>query len=190
MAVTPSSMAPLGTAAPEFSLPEPRTGKTVTLDDVATDQGTLVMFVCNHCPFVVHVNPELVRLANDYLAKGIGVVAISSNDVASHPQDGPDAMAQRAVELGYPFPYLYDADQSVARAYDARCTPDFFLYDGARRLVYRGQLDGSRPGNGVPLTGEDLRTALDALLAGTAPDARQRPSAGCNIKWQPGNEPD
>ncbi len=191
MALTPSQMVPLGTPAPDFSLPEPlQRGRAVTLDEVAGGkQATVVMFVCNHCPFVVHVNPELVRLAKEYGAKGVGFVAISSNSVETHPQDGPDAMAAQAAALDYPFPYVYDEDQSVARAYDARCTPDFFVYDVDRRLAYRGQLDGSRPGNQVPLDGHDLRAALDALLAGSRPAADQVPSVGCNIKWRPGNTP-
>ena len=190
MALTPSSMVPLGSAAPEFRLPEPKTGADVSLDDVAMGKrATLVMFLCNHCPFVVHVNAELVRLANDYAPRGVGVVAISSNDVDGYPDDAPDKMAAKAAELGYAFPYLYDEDQSVARAYDARCTPDFFVYDADRKLVYRGQLDGSRPGNDVPLTGSDLRAALDAVLSGATPLAEQRPSAGCNIKWKAGNAP-
>lgn len=191
MALTPSRMAPLGTAAPAFCLAEPKTGHTVTLDDVATDKdAVLVMFICNHCPFVVHVNPELVRLANDYLAKNVGVVAISSNSVATHPQDGPAQMATHAEAEGYPFPYLFDEDQSTALAYEARCTPDFFLYDKDRKLAYRGQLDASRPGNGKPLDGADLRAAIDTVLSGKAIEGTQYPSAGCNIKWAPGNEPE
>ncbi|MBK8978016.1 MAG: thioredoxin family protein [Planctomycetes bacterium] len=190
MALTPSRMVPLGSAAPDFELPEPRTGAVVNLDDVARGKrATVVMFICNHCPYVVHVNPELIRVATEYGPREVGFVAISSNDVGSHPQDGPERMARHAADVGYPFPYLYDEDQSVARAYDARCTPDLFVYDGRRRLAYRGQLDGSRPGNGVPLSGTDLRNALDALLAGKPIPTDQRPSAGCNIKWRAGNEP-
>lgn len=191
MALTPSRMVPLGTSAPAFSLPEPKTGSTVSLDDVASGKdATLVMFICNHCPFVVHVNPELVRLTNDYMAKNVGVVAISSNSTATHPQDGPDAMAKHAETEGYPFSYLFDGDQSVALAYEARCTPDFFLYDKNRELAYRGQLDASRPGNGKPLDGADLRAAVDMVLAGQTIEGTQYPSAGCNIKWTPGNEPE
>jgi len=191
MALTPSAMVPLGTVAPDFTLTEPRTGRRVSLDDIARDRrAVLVMFISNHCPYVQYVEEELVRLANDCLARGVGVVAINSNDVAAYPDDRPEAMAERAEEHGYPFPYLFDADQSVALAYGARCTPDFFLFDGERRLVYRGQLDGSRPGNDVPLSGEDLRAAVDAVLRGDPPLAVQRPSAGCNIKWKPGNAPE
>jgi peroxiredoxin len=186
MALTPSTMVALGSPAPDFSLPEPRNAnKHVSLDDVAGERGTLVMFLCNHCPFVIHVQSELVRLGHDYEGTGIGIVAISSNDVTTHPDDAPDKMAAFAKRLDLRYPYLYDESQEVARAYQAACTPDFFLYDGDRKLVYRGQLDGSRPGNDVPVTGEDLRAAMDALIAGSKPDEDQRPSAGCNIKWKP-----
>ncbi|MEO0478447.1 MAG: thioredoxin family protein [Planctomycetota bacterium] len=191
MALTPSSMVPLGTEAPDFSLVEPRTGHEVSLADVSRSKDALlVMFICNHCPFVVHVNEELVRLGHDLTERNVGVVAISSNDVESHPQDGPELMAEHAEQLGYPFPYLFDADQSVALAYSARCTPDFFLFDRERKLAYRGQLDSSRPGSSIPCDAQDLRAAVDAVLDGKGPVETQRPSAGCNIKWSPGNEPE
>lgn len=183
MALTPSNMLPLGTAAPSFALPEPATGRQVTLEQVRGVQGTLVMFLCNHCPYVQHVNAGLVALGRDAQARGIGVAAISSNDLQRYPQDGPTEMARVAREQGYPFPYLFDASQAVARAYDAACTPDFYLFDAALRLVYRGRLDDSTPGNGRPVTGDDLRAAVDALLAGRPVPAAQSPSLGCNIKW-------
>ncbi|NBW95194.1 MAG: thioredoxin family protein [Planctomycetia bacterium] len=188
MVRTPSTMLPLGTPAPDFSLPDVD-GRMVGLADAAGVQGTLVMFICNHCPFVKHVADELAKLGRDYLPRGIGVVAISSNDVSTHPADSPEQMVHEAEERGYVFPYLYDETQEVAHAYHAACTPDFFLFDGARKLVYRGQLDASRPGNDIPVTGADLRAALDAVLAGRPVPADQRPSLGCNIKWKPGNEP-
>jgi len=181
-------MLPLGTAAPEFRLPNVD-GREVSLADVAGAKGTVVMFICNHCPFVKHVADELARLARDFLSRGIGFAAISSNDVSTHPADSPEQMVREAEERGYPFPYLYDETQEVAQAYRAACTPDFYLFDAARKLVYRGQLDPSRPGSGVPVTGSDLRAAIDALLAGQPPVADQVPSLGCNIKWKPGREP-
>jgi peroxiredoxin len=181
-------MLPLGTGAPDFALPNVD-GRTVTLADAAGPRGTLVMFICNHCPFVKHVADELAALGRDCLPRGIGVVAISSNDVSSHPADSPEQMVHEAEERGYVFPYLYDETQEVAHAYHAACTPDFFLFDGDRKLAYRGQLDSSRPGNDVPVTGADLRAAIDALLAGHPVPTEQRPSLGCNIKWKPGNEP-
>lgn len=184
MALTPSNMLPLGTAAPDFKLPDTVSGKKLSLDDVATDRATVVMFICNHCPYVIHVNEELVRLANDYAPKGVGFVAISSNDVVNYPADSPEKMAEHAKRVGYPFPYLYDESQAVARAYDAACTPDFYVFDGERKLVYRGRLDDSRPNSGTPLSGRDLRAALDAVLAGQAVADVQYPSAGCNIKWK------
>ena len=188
MVRTPSTMLPLGTAAPEFRLPNVD-GREVSLADVAGAKGTVVMFICNHCPFVKHVADELARLARDFLSRGIGFAAISSNDVSTHPADSPEQMVREAEERGYPFPYLYDETQEVAQAYRAACTPDFYLFDAARKLVYRGQLDPSRPGSGVPVTGSDLRAAIDALLAGQPPVADQVPSLGCNIKWKPGREP-
>lgn len=188
MVRTPSTMLPLGTTAPDFSLPNVD-GRTLSLADVAGVKGTVVMFICNHCPFVKHVADELAILGRDYLPRGIGFVAISSNDVSTHPADSPEQMVREAEERGYPFAYLYDHTQEVAKAYHAACTPDFFLFDGARSLVYRGQLDPSRPGNGVPVTACDLRAALDALLAGKPPIEEQIPSLGCNIKWKAGNEP-
>jgi len=188
MVRTPSTMLPLGTGAPDFSLPNVD-GRTVTLADAAGPRGTLVMFICNHCPFVKHVADQLAALGRDCLPRGIGVVAISSNDVSSHPADSPEQMVHEAEERGYVFPYLYDETQEVAHAYHAACTPDFFLFDGDRKLAYRGQLDASRPGNEIPVTGADLRAAIDALLSGHPVPAEQRPSLGCNIKWKPGNEP-
>ncbi len=188
MVRTPSTMLPLGTLAPDFSLPNVD-GRMVGLADAAGPRGTIVMFICNHCPFVKHVADELAKLGRDYLPRGIGVVAISSNDVSTHPADSPEQMVHEAEDRGYVFPYLYDETQEVAHAYHAACTPDFFLFDGARKLVYRGQLDASRPGNDIPVTGADLRAALDAVLAGRPVPADQRPSLGCNIKWKPGNEP-
>jgi len=188
MAVTPSTMLELATKAPDFSLPD-TTGKTVSRDDFA-GRPLLVMFICNHCPFVKHVRAKLAELGRAYQAKGVGVVAISSNDVAAYPEDSPKHMKKEAAAAGYTFPYLYDESQEVARAYRAACTPDFFLFDRDHRLVYRGQMDSSRPGNTAPITGEDLTAAVDAVLAGKPVSAEQRPSAGCNIKWKPGNEPD
>ena len=188
MVRTPSTMLPLGTGAPDFALPNVD-GRTVTLADAAGPRGTLVMFICNHCPFVKHVADQLAALGRDCLPRGIGVVAISSNNVSSHPADSPEQMVHEAEDRGYVFPYLYDETQEVAHAYHAACTPDFFLFDGDRKLAYRGQLDSSRPGNDVPVTGVDLRAAIDALLAGHPVPTEQRPSLGCNIKWKPGNEP-
>ena len=184
MALTESNMLDLGTQAPAFSLPDTVSGKTISLADVATDKGTVVMFICNHCPYVIHVNDEIVRLAKDYQAKGVGFVAISSNDVARYPDDGPEQMAELAREVGYTFPYLYDESQEVARAYDAACTPDFYVFDGELNLYYRGRLDGSRPKNDEPLNGRDLRAALEGVLAGEPAPEKQYPSAGCGIKWK------
>ncbi len=184
MALTQSNMLALGTKAPTFCLPDTVSGKDLCFGDVRGEKGTVVMFICNHCPYVIHVNDELVRLANDYLPKGIGFAAISSNDVVQYPQDGPDKMRQRALELGYPFPYLFDETQAVARAYDAACTPDFYLFDDQDKLVYRGRLDASRPGSDLPVTGADLRAALDALLERRPIPETQYPSMGCNIKWK------
>lgn len=184
MSLVESNMMPLGTIAPAFSLLDTQTDKTVSFDDIATNKGTVVVFSCNHCPYVVHINEEMVRLAKHYQAKGMGFVVISSNDVDNYPQDSPDKMKTLAKEEGYTFPYLYDATQEVAKAYDAACTPDFYVFDGQKKLYYRGRLDGSRPGNELPLTGEDLRTALDCMLAGKNAPEKQYPSAGCNIKWK------
>ncbi len=184
MALTESSMLDLGTTAPNFTLPDTVSNKEVTLADIKSDKATVVMFLCNHCPYVLHVNPELVKLAKEYQAKGVAFVGISSNDAENYPQDGPDKMKVHAAEVGYTFPYLYDESQEVAKAYAAACTPDIYVFDGDLKLVYRGRLDGSRPGNNIPLTGEDLRSALDAVLAGEEVDAMQIPSAGCNIKWK------
>lgn len=184
MARTPSNMLPLGTEAPKFNLFDTVSGKTLSLDSLRGKQGTVVMFICNHCPFVVHVNEELVSIANEYSSKGIAFVAISSNDAKNYPQDAPDKMTLHAQENNYPFPYLYDESQAVAKAYDAACTPDLYLFDHNLKLVYRGQLDSSRPGNGIPVTGEDLRYALDCLLLGKENIKNQRPSIGCNIKWK------
>jgi peroxiredoxin len=184
MALTPSNMLPLGTIAPDFTLLDTVSGKSMGLQDLAARPATVLMFICNHCPYVLHVNTELVRLALEYQSRGVGFLAISSNDAQSYPQDGPEEMRRHAAEQGYPFPYLYDETQVVARAYDAACTPDFYVFDAALRLVYRGRLDGSKPGNAVPLSGQDLRAALDAVLAGSAVTTEQQPSMGCNIKWR------
>ena len=177
-------MLPLGTRAPAFSLPDTVSGKTLALDALKGTRGTVVMFICNHCPYVKHVNIGLVLAASDYQPKGIGFVAISANDVANHPEDAPDKMKAVARDVSYPFPYLYDESQAVARAYQAACTPDLFLFDTNLACVYRGQLDDSRPGSTVPVTGKDLRAAMDALLSGKAVSAEQKPSVGCNIKWK------
>jgi peroxiredoxin len=189
MVATPSTMLELKTKAPDFSLPDTTSGNTVSLGDF-TGRPLLVMFVCNHCPFVKHVRAKLAELARTYQAKDVGVVAISSNDVASFPEDSPKNMKKEAAEAGYTFPYLYDETQEVAKAYRAACTPDFFLFDRDHRLAYRGQMDPSRPGNNVPVTGKDLTAAVDAVLAGKPVSAEQIPSMGCNIKWKRGNEPD
>lgn len=185
-----STMLVLGTKAPDFKLPEPGTGRMVSRDEFSSAPALLVVFLCNHCPYVKHVQKELTRLIKEYQEKGLSAVGISANDIASHPQDGPEMMAKEAAAAGYTFPYLYDESQQVAKAYHAACTPDFFLFNKHRELVYRGQMDGSRPGNGVPLTGNDLRNALDALLAGKPVGADQKASRGCGIKWKPGNEPE
>jgi len=180
-------MLELGTAAPDFALPD-TSGRVVWRDDFASAKALLVMFICNHCPYVKHVRAELARLGRDYLPQGVAVVAINSNDVTRYPADSPEKMADEARAAGYTFPYLYDESQAVARAYRAACTPDFFLFDRTRQLVYRGQLDDSRPGNGVPVTGRDLRGALDNLLTGQPVASTQQPSMGCGIKWKPGND--
>lgn len=188
MARTPSTMLPLGTPAPDFELPD-TDGHRVALGDYAGAPGLLVMFICNHCPFVVHLRAALAEFAHEYSAKGLAIVAINANDADAYPQDGPMAMKAEKASAGYPFEYLYDATQATAHAFGAACTPDFFLFDTTLHLAYRGQFDGSRPGNDVPVTGADLRAACDAVLAGTAPDPDQKPSLGCNIKWKPGNAP-
>ncbi len=190
MARTPSTMVPLGTEAAPFSLPDTVSGRSVSLEDFQEGSGLLVMFLCNHCPFVKHIQEGLAAFAREYQERGLASVAISSNDVEQYPDDGPEAMAREAKEAGYVFPYLYDESQKVAEAYGAACTPDFFLFDEKRRLVYRGQFDDSRPGNDVPVTGEDLRRAADAVLSGEKPPEDQKPAVGCNIKWKPGNQPE
>ncbi len=177
-------MIPLGSEAPAFSLPDTVTGNTYTLDELKGEKATVIMFICNHCPYVVHVNPEIVKLANDYQSKGVKFIAISSNDVASYPDDSPQKMKQTAARLKYPFPYLYDETQEVAKAYDAACTPDFYVFDVIMKLAYRGQLDDSRPSNNIPLSGKDIRTALDNILIGKPVSPEQKPSIGCNIKWK------
>ena len=184
MAFTESTMLDLGTTAPDFSLPDTVSGQTLSLKDVKTDKGLVVMFLCNHCPYVIHVNNEVVRLSNEYMKKGIGFVGISSNDVENYPQDAPDKMKELAEQVGYRFPYLYDETQEVAKAYDAACTPDFYVFDKDLTLVYRGRLDDSKPGNDNPLTGKDLRQALDAVLEGKPVSDVQYPSGGCGIKWK------
>ncbi len=189
MVRTPSTMLPLGTVAPDFELRNVD-GRMVDYAGAAGAKGTVVMFICNHCPFVKHVADELAALGHETMPRGIGFAAISSNDVSSHPADSPEQMVAEAEQRGYPFPYLYDDTQEVAKAYHAACTPDFYLFDGDRRLVYRGQLDSSRPGSDVPVTGQELRAGIDALLAGRPPCEPQIPSIGCNIKWKVGNEPD
>jgi thiol-disulfide isomerase/thioredoxin len=184
MALTPSNMLPLGTPAPDFRLPDTVSGRVLALSELKSGRATVVMFLCNHCPYVKHVNPELIRVAHDYQPKGVSFIAISSNDAANYPEDAPDKMRDTAQRLGYPFPYLYDESQDVARAYQAACTPDLYVFDGDLKLAYRGRLDGSTPGNEVPLSGQDLRAALDAVLAGRPVDPEQKPSMGCNIKWK------
>jgi len=188
MVQTASTMLTLGTKAPGFALPD-TSGKTVSLSDLADASAVLVIFMCNHCPFVKHIRTQLAKLVKDYQAKGVAVVGINSNDVDNFPDDSPANMAREVIEAGYTFAYLYDESQDVAKAYRAACTPDFYLFDGDRKLVYRGQMDDSRPGNNVPVTGKDLRAALDAVLAGRQVPADQKASIGCNIKWKPGNEP-
>jgi len=190
MASTPSTMLPLGTRVPAFSLPDVRTGATVSDADFGDARGLLVMFLCNHCPYVKHVADQLAALGRDYAESGLAVVGITSNDVAGYPDDSPEKTKLEAEQRGYTFPYLYDESQEVAKAYRAACTPDFYLFDAERKLVYRGQLDDSRPGNDAPVTGADLRAACDAVLAGEQPSENQKASIGCNIKWKPGNEPD
>ena len=184
MALKESNMLALGTTAPFFKLQDTITNMAFSLDDFMGDKAFVVMFICNHCPYVIHVNEELVKLAKEYLLKGVRFVAISSNDVVNYPEDSPEKMHNVALKLGYPFPYLYDETQKVAKEYDAACTPDFYVFDGSLKLVYRGQLDDSRPNSGIPVTGKDLRDALNAVLNNTEVNQTQRPSAGCNIKWK------
>ena len=189
MVKTASTMLPLGTTAPEFSLINVN-GQTVSRTDFQDAKGLLVIFMCNHCPFVIHLADQLAQFARDYHDAGLAIVAISSNDVSNHPQDSPEQMVHEAEQRGYIFPYLYDEEQEVAKAYHAACTPDFFLFDGNHQLVYRGQFDSSRPDSGIPVTGEDLRQAVDAMLAGQPVSADQKPSLGCNIKWKEQQAPD
>ena len=183
MALTPSNMLPLGTKAPNFHLKDTVSGNYYSLDDLKSEKATVIMFICNHCPFVIHVNPEIVNIANEYRNKGVAFIAISSNDVDNYPEDAPDKMNIVAKVLRYPFPYLYDKTQEVAKSYDAACTPDFYVFNESLELTYRGRLDNSRPGNNVPLSGKDLRQAIDSTLSGEA-IADQFPSMGCNIKWK------
>ena len=187
--LTASTMLPLGTPAPDFRLPDPE-GRTVSLDDFQQASALLVAFICNHCPYVQHIRRGLAAFAREYQAKGLAIVGINSNDAGEYPEDGPQKMVDEVKAAGYVFPYLYDEAQAVAKAYRAACTPDLFLFDRSRALVYRGQFDDSRPGNGIPVTGKDLRAAADAALAGRPIPAAQKPSMGCNIKWKAGNEPE
>ncbi len=189
MVLTPSTMLELGVRAPDFSLVN-IDGQTVSLADFEGAPALLIIFMCNHCPYVVHVADHLAQLAHEYSQRGVAIVGINSNDVANYPADSPEQMVAEAMERGYVFPYLFDETQEVAQAYHAACTPDFFVFDGDQRLVYRGQMDSSRPDSGMPVTGGDLRAALDAVLAGEKPSQEQQPSIGCNIKWKSGNEPD
>lgn len=184
MARTISTMAALGTKAPDFTLPDTISGKQISLQQIKGTVATVIMFICNHCPFVLHVNDELVKLANDYSGKNIHFVGISANDIITHPDDAPDKMKATALQLKYPFPYLFDETQETAKAFDAACTPDFFIYNKDLELVYRGQLDDSRPGNGIPVTGKDIRDTLNCLINNQPVPAEQRPSIGCNIKWK------
>ncbi len=190
MALTPSTMLELGTTAPGFTLPDSASGTTVSLDDFREHPALLVAFICNHCPYVKHIADAFSAFAREYHDKGLAVVAISSNDIGHREEDGPEYMAREVEHRRYVFPYLFDESQEVAKAYKAACTPDFFLFDAARKLVYRGQFDDSRPGNEKPVTGKDMRYAVDAVLAGKPLPSAQVPSMGCNIKWKPGNEPD
>jgi len=187
MVQTPSKMMPLGTRAPEFTLPDTVSGKNLSLKDLKGEHATVIMFICNHCPFVKHIESELVRLGKDYPAKGVSLIAISANDVENYPQDSPEKMKLLAKTLGYNFPYLYDESQQVAKSYDAACTPDFYVFDKELNCVYRGQLDDSRPGNNEQVTGSDLRGAINHLLVGEQVSSNQKPSVGCNIKWKNGH---
>ena len=184
MAFTESTMLPLGTQAPQFKLPDTVSGKTLSLDEMKSDKATVIMFLCNHCPYVLHVNVGIVALAKDYQAKGVSFIGINSNNADKYPADAPHLMTELALNEGYIFPYLYDETQEVAKAYDAACTPDFYVFDGDMRLAYRGRIDGSRPKNDLPVTGVDLRAALDAILRGELVAEKQYPSGGCNIKWK------
>jgi peroxiredoxin len=183
-------MLALGTPAPEFSLPDVVSGRTVSIADFDGAPALLVIFMCNHCPYVKHVASSLAQLVREYQARGVAVVGINANDAEEYPEDSPENMVEEAKQRGYTFPYLYDETQEVAKAYQAACTPDFYVFDSEHRLAYRGQMDDSRPGNGIPVTGQDLRAALDAVLAGRPVTSNQKPSLGCNIKWKPGNEPE
>ncbi len=189
MVQTPSTMLPLGTKAPDFTLLEPASGKQRALSEFSAP-AMVVMFICNHCPFVIHVRDEITRLERDYAPKGVAFIGINANPAETYPQDGPEHMAELVREMGWKFPFLYDATQEVAKAYHAACTPDFYVFDRDKKLAYRGQLDDSRPSNGKPVTGTDLRAAIDAVIAARPAPLEQRPSIGCNIKWKPGNEPD
>lgn len=184
MARTESLMIPLGTIAPDFTLADTISGKKFSLEQIKGAEATLIAFICNHCPFVKHINSALIKIAKDYLYRGLSVIAISSNDIVQYPEDGPEQMKKNAAELGYTFPYLFDETQEVAKAYRAVCTPDFFVFDKHLQLAYRGQLDDSRPGNGIEVTGKDIRESLELILAGNPPIAYQKPSIGCNIKWK------
>ncbi|MEO0409463.1 MAG: thioredoxin family protein [Cyanobacteria bacterium P01_A01_bin.135] len=190
MVLTPSTMLDLGTQAPDFQLKDVTSGDTISLDTFAGNDALLVMFICRHCPFVKHVEQELAQIGKDYQNKPLGIVAISANDAEKYPDDAPASLKEMAQVLGFTFPLCFDDDQSVAKAYTAACTPDFFVFDGSNKLVYRGQLDDSRPGNDKPVTGVSLRQAIDTVLAGKPVSEDQQPSIGCNIKWSPGNEPD
>ena len=189
MASTLSTMLPLGTRAPEFSLPDVVTGNTISPTTFRGKKALLVMFICRHCPYVKHIEKELARIGKDYNGKDVGIVAITSNDPAAYPEDSLSSTKEMAIELGFSFPVCFDEDQKIAKAYVAACTPEFYVFDASRKLVYRGQLDDSRPGNDIPVTGRDVRAALNAVLAGRPVDPNQKPSIGCNIKWKPGNEP-
>lgn len=184
MAATETNMIPLGFPAPDFSLPDTVSGNILSLNDVKGDVATVIMFICNHCPYVIHIQPEILKLHHEFSDKGVRFVGISSNDIENYPQDAPELMSQHAKEVGYQFPYLYDETQDVAKAYFAECTPDISVFDKDLKCVYRGRLDGSTPKNNIPLTGEDLRNALQAIVDGKEVDALQKPSIGCNIKWK------
>jgi len=188
MAKTASTMLDLGTKAPNFSLPDTN-NRIISLKDFEHKDALLVMFISNHCPFVQHIRAEIAKIGKEYQKKNIGIIAINSNDIQNYPDDSPEKMKEEVLKAGYSFPYLFDESQAVAKAYQAACTPDFFLFDKYKKLAYRGQLDDSRPGSSIPVTGKDLRSALDSLLAGKPPSHEQKPSLGCNIKWKQGNEP-